>query len=776
MALFDKLKKTLIENLGGQVNTQNNDTKKPPVTQIQQLSNAEIVEREVNKFRNKLNVDGFYFPQNGQFAFGKTKEAEIRDLYELNKTDKIYLVFYKFIHKEGGIFSADRSFDYSMIFTEEGLTSFSFQIGKGWTDEDDADEVNIAEWRHIESAEPTESSVNIIFKNSNETKEIKFTHINDDTYFGLDFETNKNLAKLIESIASQYSDNKKNELDKISEEVENKNWEQVLNLCDNFEKKYGENSEFSFLVADYKANAHITLQNFKKAIQVIDDELKFFENEENIKRFKSWYSGFHVTKGIALSAMNDYQSALNCMQIGVEYADTNKEKSEIQETIIEIYSEYKEQFVKQEFKNKSVIFVDKQFTPVPVKSFNILLKDHLPELVFPVGHPVERNLYVCHPYKHNFYYPINSFEAILFRDRVDEFTYLLSCLGAVKIEIEYKQGKNIEKLNSETQGFSGGLTVKGIGGGANYENTDSGSSKEQIQTSTKIVKTFPKPNQKPFLPENLVWYHKELSWQSLYNERINRGLLDHRETISSKQIKDIFQSKFEQLNTEINVIAVTSNFSHLTSIQSTLKTQEYTIWDISVQFAPLNENQVTVAKTSQNDSKSEVSENEQKYLDEIKFALEDDGKIDEDERKMIERKRQKFGISEQRAKELEDSILNQNQFTSEENEYLEEIKTIFETDNEISENDRRILERKRIKLNISVERAKELELFLTGNSNPQYTENELKYIEELKFCLEDDGEISASERRMLNKERDKLGINEQRADEIEKEFIKTIKR
>ena len=107
----------------------------------------------------------------------------------------------------------------------------------------------------------------------------------------------------------------------------------------------------------------------------------------------------------------------------------------------------------------------------------------------------------------------------------------------------------------------------------------------------------------------------------------------------------------------------------------------------------------------------------------------------------------------------------ENGVTSAEQEYIDELKTCIEDDGEISPKERRLLERFREKLGISAERAKELEeLFVV----PQLTDEEKEYLEEYKSCIEDDGKISPKERRLLNRIRESLGISEERANEIEK--------
>lgn len=108
------------------------------------------------------------------------------------------------------------------------------------------------------------------------------------------------------------------------------------------------------------------------------------------------------------------------------------------------------------------------------------------------------------------------------------------------------------------------------------------------------------------------------------------------------------------------------------------------------------------------DDDEELTEAEQEYLDELREFMEDDAEITPRERKMLERHRLKLGISEERAKELEASLLHP-QLTEVEQEYLDELREAFEDGADITPRERKMLERHRLKLGISEERAKELE-------------------------------------------------------------------
>ena len=133
-----------------------------------------------------------------------------------------------------------------------------------------------------------------------------------------------------------------------------------------------------------------------------------------------------------------------------------------------------------------------------------------------------------------------------------------------------------------------------------------------------------------------------------------------------------------------------------------------------------------------------------------------------------------FDGAKERIKQLKSNSISIPKQTSnislseDEQEYLDEVKMCLEEDNEISPKERRLLDRLRVKLNISEERAKELEDSL---NTPQLTKEEQEYLEEYNLCLEEDGEISPKERRLLDRLRDKLCISVERAEELEKIIV-----
>lgn len=113
-----------------------------------------------------------------------------------------------------------------------------------------------------------------------------------------------------------------------------------------------------------------------------------------------------------------------------------------------------------------------------------------------------------------------------------------------------------------------------------------------------------------------------------------------------------------------------------------------------------------LSEYSENDCHIEITDSEQEYLDMVKECMED-GEIGVRERKLLNKIRVKNGISEERAKELETTLIAQ-QLTDDEKEYLEAFKDACE-DGIVSDKQRRLLEKLRVMYGISEERAQELE-------------------------------------------------------------------
>ncbi len=142
--------------------------------------------------------------------------------------------------------------------------------------------------------------------------------------------------------------------------------------------------------------------------------------------------------------------------------------------------------------------------------------------------------------------------------------------------------------------------------------------------------------------------------------------------------------------------------------------QENAILSIHVKFAPMTQltsigvSQAPQIPADKQVSKGASSKNEKEYLEYYKDILEDYDEVSPRERKRLEKDRIRLGISEARARELEDSCA-QIQLTEKEKEYQEEYQEMLEDYGSISDRERKRLDKIRIRLGISKERAREIE-------------------------------------------------------------------
>ena len=215
------------------------------------------------------------------------------------------------------------------------------------------------------------------------------------------------------------------------------------------------------------------------------------------------------------------------------------------------------------------------------------------------------------------------------------------------------------------------------------------------------------------LPEGLVWYQNEPSWQRLYNQRMQGALLEHEERIETKKSQVVENSELKQISAEVKWLFVQANGNWEQSMEEKFEAHDNAILSIHVKFAPLESLQggTFISQSQTNPTVSalpqSLTEEESEYLEELKACLEEDSEISVKERRLLNRLRDRLGISEERAEELESSLLKP-QLTEEEQEYLEEYKACTE-EGELSPKEIRLLNRLRINLGISEERAKELE-------------------------------------------------------------------
>ena len=411
-----------------------------------------------------------------------------------------------------------------------------------------------------------------------------------------------------------------------------------------------------------------------------------------------------------------------------------------------------------------------------------------------MSHPKINHNYIAHPYKTDSYLPIENYDYELLNDRLNEFFYFLQCLGATSISYEvmedessesanhnyYKNNQANSNDNRSGQSYSNnnslnvgvGIPIAEVKVGTNWEKTNSNevhqnnryaTDEEQESVMNSSLRNFLKmgrtqtfnPIRKPYIPDNLIWYPNEFTWQRIAQQRLSGNMLSHSEMLSSSQSQTLSSSEILTINEELDNLfeTVSNNSSHFDinvdlrvkivkgsvgysndqssssnnsesqqrknssnyrSESKAKKNRDYAL-RISVEFKPMNEfpeEAVSIEVAPQQflepTAQIATTDNETRYLEEVRFMLEDDGQIDERERAILERFRTRYNITPERAQELEAQAIASAQLTPAEQEYLEEYKNSLQN-GEISERERRLLNRLATALGIDEARVAELE-------------------------------------------------------------------
>jgi len=369
--------------------------------------------------------------------------------------------------------------------------------------------------------------------------------------------------------------------------------------------------------------------------------------------------------------------------------------------------EYQKSFLSLPYAERKLLLVVKEYTDLSATHLSVFQVDHRPDIAFPVGHPVANQLYVGHPYLPNVYIPFDTYELTLVEDRVREFCLLSQYLGATEISIDALNSSQSETTREATSGTQGSGSYRIVSGSASANSRSSQRLLEEICKSISIHQEFT-PYLSPTLPEGMVWYSSEPSWQRLFAQRM-RGQDVHEERIETRKSQVVGVNELQEIKAELKTLVLSAKGEWTQHMEDNFTQQENAILSIRVKFAPLSQLSGTHLEQELEPERAHgliCSSEEQEYLEIYKeYAAE--GVVSERDRRMLDKFRVRCGISEERARELEEACLNP-QLSEDEKEYLEMCKE-YAADGEISDRDRKMLNKMRDRMGISEERAKELE-------------------------------------------------------------------
>lgn len=693
----------------------------------------DIIINEINNNTISSNYSEVFYNENGILTnIPKDKLFKIREINGLDKnTEILYARFYQF-HSPGDFWEASRTVTFSTIFLEDRISIRQIIESTGWSKEPDY--ILDLYWEEIEEVEVIyydakdengkiikEYSIRAFYSLDNQIVEIPISNFllgnkqKSSEFEQRSFEFIKivnNILLNIKNIQENNNGDLEKKIEEIREKSNNGDFENALNLIkNNFDLNtiIESNSMIYYFLVYHYSLCLKGMGNSKEALKLLDERITKSDTSEG---YKDWENSLFKLKAEINEDLGNHYNSLQNFYFAFQNTQEIELKSDLKEKIRFSYNNFKDSFGELEYDKRKMILIYDEVKISPSDSFIVLDKSNLPSSIkFPLTHPKKEEIYIGHPYLKESYLPFSSFEASLFNDRFEEFSYFIQCLGAKSMTIRVikeneKTIKGEKTTNTNGSAEFGKKIVKNSIDGS-YEDDKDSENKEDSMTSRTRTQIY-SPTKKPYVPENLLWYPHETSWHRIYQQRINGNILSHHDIISSKSTHSISNSEKSNLKVGLKTFYSEINLNRDTFIKNTIDESESIEWEILVEFESIENLKEDNENIILNIENSTFSDAENQYKEEILFMLDDDGIIDEKERRILNRLKDKLGITDEKANKLENEILISKVYTTNEMEYIEEYKE-FLNDGEITEKERRILNRFATRLELTEERILQLE-------------------------------------------------------------------
>ncbi|MBC7525357.1 MAG: hypothetical protein H7239_13090 [Flavobacterium sp.] len=497
-----------------------------------------------------------------------------------------------------------------------------------------------------------------------------------------------------------------NEMGKLEQIQQEEYADKIISIYDDFTNKHGKSQLYYSLEFFLALALSIKKENIE-ALKIVDN---IIDNYSEGADLELWY----FAKAEILSDTSKIYDSAIYFKKAYDLTNDTLEKLNYKKRINELTEKFNINFSELPIQERKLILISDDIKKIPANSFIVLDENNLPQnLIFPNSHPKSKELYIAHPYLKESYLSFSTYETNLSADKFDEFFYFVQCLGAKKITYKVLKGNNItqnklKNINADLSLSIGKAPIKNEGN-ISFEKENQYSTQQETSNARAKTQTF-NPVKAPYIPDDLIWYPHEIIWHRLFQQRINGNILNHHEIISSKNSLSINESEKASLKLAFKNFFVDANINVGQLIEENFSQNESVEWEIEIEFESIeNLKETHVLKDLKQDLPNVTNDVEKDYLEEVKYMLEDDGLVDDKERRILERFRERKGLSKQRAIELEARFNTIGNLEENEKEYLEEYKELL-NEGEITEKERRILDRFAVRLEIATERIKALEL------------------------------------------------------------------
>jgi len=209
-------------------------------------------------------------------------------------------------------------------------------------------------------------------------------------------------------------------------------------------------------------------------------------------------------------------------------------------------------------------------------------------LKFPHGHPQVDTLYVQHTTKANVYLPFESANEILLNEKIDEFIRVMQCLGATEINLEELDAldsnqRNNRKVDVSVEGNTKVLEGKG------ELNIDNANDEKFSSMYKKNLKLIFEPIKRPYLPNDLYWFHIDSKWRSLADMRLDGNTLHYEEYLLSEEVSSTSKDLNIRAKLQFHTLLYKGEGRTDVSRNSVTETKQDKVWKIRVNFKDIRE-------------------------------------------------------------------------------------------------------------------------------------------------------------------------------------------
>lgn len=605
-------------------------------------------------------------------------------------------------YEEEIMYCRDTSFwnsaDQGIVFTDNGIHFC-------WNNDDKANNSGFLPWYLITNAEYREDCLCFLY--NGELWQINLVYCVKESDINVRIQLGNKLAYVINLIAqhiAEQTQSQRTENDYIVDQfvqefndLYNQNQEEAASYG---YSQYAEHTNPLMLVAAMTAD-----NNANHVLEVFNQEFDNWRDDDETRNILfSLYSKNLLAAGYTNLARAKTLEAYNTIPENQTWFGYNVRENVLSDFNI-ANSDYVEHFLEIPYQERKVLFVTDGYSTLEQNSIAVLHINELDNLTFPIGHPMVNQLYVAHPLIQNHYIPFENYEVELIQDRVREFCSLMEGMGATSITVGYQQFNVSESESYANTNALAAVGMKFYSAQASVNQQETNKFMQSLGQSLNLHQTY-NPFQQPFIPDNLIWYPQEPTWQRLVEQRLRGSITSHTESIETNKTQVINNDSLSEIQAELQVLLSNANLEISTSTSETLKQHDNVVLQIHVEFAPL----WSLGQTEYQEipsQESELTENEQEYLEMFQEAVVDgNGQITNSARNLLGKYASSLGITTHRATQLEQMYLPS--FTTEEKEFIEEVRTVIDEDGELTNMSIRLLYKLATKLGISEQRAEEL--------------------------------------------------------------------